>query len=58
VAIFSGHGHSHFPVLDEECRLVGIIARSDALRGLFACISEAAGGDGVLPEPGALSVQV
>jgi len=43
IGIFSGHGHSHFPVVDDERRLTGIIARSDALRALFDCISEAAG---------------
>lgn len=38
VGIFSGHGHSHFPVVDGERKLVGIIARSDVLRAMFSCI--------------------
>lgn len=43
VAIFSGHGHSHFPVIDGDRRLVGIIARSDVLRALFGSIRESVG---------------
>jgi len=42
VGIFAGHGHSHFPVVDEERRLVGIIARSDVLRALFGAINRLA----------------
>ena len=42
VGIFAGHGHSHFPVVDDERRLVGIIARSDVLRALFGAINRLA----------------
>lgn len=45
VDIFSGHGHSHFPVVDADRKLSGIIARSDILRAIFRALSNSAGVD-------------
>jgi len=40
VTIFAGHGHSHFPVIDDAAKLTGIIARSDVLRALYEGITQ------------------
>lgn len=45
VAIFAGHGHSHFPVVDSASKLVGIIARSDVLRALYGGINQSMAND-------------
>lgn len=43
VTIFAGHGHSHYPVVDEQDRLVGIIARSDAMRAIYDSLVRSSG---------------
>ncbi len=35
VPLFSESGHRHIPVVDDERRLVGIIAESDLVRALY-----------------------
>lgn len=39
VPLFSGYGHHHLPVLDEDNRLVGILTQSDMVGALFRAVS-------------------